>query len=295
MCSHGIQFDILKLQKLLQLDFKEVESTLTPRDAMLYALGIGVGDRTNDPRDLQYVYERGLKVFPAQANVICHPGAWMQNPELEIDWVKLLHGEQAFEVRQPLEPGKTYLGRCKITGVIDKGAGKGAQLFFRKELREKGVEDPVCTVTSTYILRGDGGCGGTGSQAPTPHALPQRLPDQTVTLEVSPRAALTYRLSGDYNPIHVDPEIASQAGFERPILHGLCTLGMATRAILQGYCADQPERLQALQLRFSAPVYPGETLATDLWRDGDVVSFCTRVSERGVMVLNHGRAVFRPA
>ena len=140
-------------------------------------------------------------------------------------------------------------------------------------------------------MRGDGGCGGTIKEAPAPHALPERAPDTSVTLTTLARAALIYRLSGDYNPIHADPALARKAGFERPILHGLCSLGVATRAVLRACCDDQPDRLRSLQLRFSAPVYPGETLITDVWRDGEVASFRTRVAERNVVVLNNGRAI----
>lgn len=280
----------MNLEQVLKLKFPELEYLATPRDAMLYALGIGVGDRPEDVRDLQFTYEQGLKMFPSQVNVICHPGSWLQNPILEIDWVKLLHGEQAFEIFKPIETGKTYTGRYKITGVQDKGPGKGALLFLRKELREKGDVRLVCTVDSTYFLRGDGGSGGTTHEAPLPHLIPERDHDTRVTLTTLARAALIYRLSGDYNPIHADPALARKAGFERPILHGLCTLGLATRAVLRACCDDQPERLRSLQLRFTSPVYPGETLITEIWRDADVVSFRARVAERNVLVLNNGRA-----
>ena len=281
----------MNLEKVLQHKFPEIEATLTPHAAMLYALGIGVGDRPEDTRDLQYVFEQGLKVFPSHVNVICHPGGWIQDPVFETDWVKLLHGEQAFEILYPVLPGKTYTGSYRVTGVLDKGAGKGALMFLRKELREKGSDTIVSTVTSTYFLRGDGGCGGTTSEAPAPHPVPDRAPDSSVTLGTLARAALIYRLSGDYNPIHADPVLARKAGFEKPILHGLCSLGVATRAIVQSCCDDQPEKLRSLQLRFSSPVYPGETLVTEIWRDAGVVSFRTKAAKRNVVVLNNGRAV----
>lgn len=281
----------MNLEKLLEFRFPQLEFTATPRDAMLYALGIGVGDRPEDAGDLQYVYERGLKLVPSYVNVICHPGGWVLDPTLEINWVKLLHGEQSFEIHQPLEAGKTYTGNFRITGVLDKGSAKGALLMMRKELRDKDSGALVSTVDATYFLRGDGGCGGTLTEAPQPHAIPERAADATVTLTTLPRAALIYRLSGDYNPIHADPELARKAGFERPILHGLCSLGVVTRAILQSCCDDNPDALRSLGLRFTSPVYPGETLATEIWRDGDEISFRTRAVERDVIVLNNGRAV----
>lgn len=284
----------MNLERLLAYRIPAATSTTTPRDAMLYALGVGVGDRPEDPKDLQFVFENGLKMLPSQVNVLCHPGAWVRDPMLDVDWVKLLHGEQGFEMLKPLRPDQTYLGETRITGVLDKGTGKGALLFARKELHE--VHDGQCgalvsTIDSTYVLRGDGGCGSTITAAPQPHALPDRAPDASVSLPTLARAALIYRLSGDYNPIHADPAVARKAGFERPILHGLCSLGVATRAVLRACCDDEPERLRSLKLRFSSPVYPGETLVTDLWRDGAEVSFRTRVAERDVVVLNNGHAV----
>jgi acyl dehydratase len=283
----------MNLAKLLQFRIPSVEAKLTARDAMLYALGIGVGDRPEDPRDLQFVYEgsRPLKVVPSQANVICHPGGWVMAPELEVDWVRLLHGEQGFEMHKPLQADTAYASSNQVLGVLDKGTGKGALLFLQKQLREVGSGDLVSTIASTYVLRGDGGCGSTLSEAPVPHAIPERAPDTSVELATLARAALIYRLSGDYNPIHADPVIARKAGFEKPILHGLCSLGVATRAVMRACCDDDPARLRSLKLRFSAPVYPGETLLTEIWRDGEEVSFRTRVAERDVVVLNNGRAV----
>lgn len=261
---------------------------------MLYALGIGIGADASAPADLQFCYEKNLKVFPAPVNVIAHPGGWIMAPELEVDWVKLLHGEQSFEIFQPLEAGKTYVGYYRVRDVLDKGEDKGALLFLEKELRDKDTNERVSLVTSTYFLRGDGGSGGTITQAPAPHNLPERPADQTLSLPTLPQAALIYRLSGDYNPIHAEPALAAKAGFERPILHGLCTLAVATRAVLKAYAGDDPARLKSLQLRFSAPVYPGETIVTKFWREGDVISFRAKVAERDLVVPNNGRAVIAP-
>jgi acyl dehydratase len=280
----------MKLDKILAHQFKDIEFTATPRDCMLYALGIGVGLRPEDQRDLQFVYEDGLKFFPSYVNVICHPGAWITAPEFEVTWVKLLHGEQSFVIHRQLEPGKTYVGSYKVNGVIDKGEGKGVMLYQQKELREKGSDDVVSTVTSTYVLRGDGGSGGTMTEAPKIHAIPERAADASCSLPTLPQAALIYRLSGDYNPIHASPTIAKKAGFDKPILHGLCTFGVATRALLQTYCGDDAAKLKSVSLRFSSPVYPGETIVTECWRDGNVVSFRAKVAERDVVVLNNGRA-----
>lgn len=284
----------MNLEKVLAYPFQPIEHTLSARDCMLYAAGIGVGERPEAAGDLQFLYEQGLTVFPSFVNVIAHPGGWVQASELDVDWVKLLHGEQSFDIRRPLEVGKTYVGTFQVTDVVDKGVGKGALIFLRKELREKDIDGVVSTVKSTYFLRGDGGSGGTTVSAPAPHALPDRPPDGQCVLPTLKQAALIYRLSGDYNPIHADPAIARKAGFERPILHGLCSLGIATRAVLKAICGDRADRLKSLGLRFSTPVYPGETVATDYWVDGPVVSFRARVLERDVVVLGNGRAEIVP-
>lgn len=283
----------MNLDKVLNKSFEPLEHQLLPRDCMLYALGIGYGDSASSPTQLQYCYEQGLKAFPALVNVISHPGAWITAPELEVDWVKLLHGEQSFEIFRPIEPNKTYVGYYRVKDVLDKGQGKGALVYLEKELREKDSNERVSLVTSTYFLRGDGGCGGSITEAPTPHPLPERAPDKVVSITTLPQAALIYRLSGDYNPIHADPVLATKAGFERPILHGLCTLAVATRAVLSAYAEEEPARLNALQLRFSAPVYPGETIVTEMWQDGEVISFRSKVAERDLIVLSNGRAVVR--
>lgn len=282
----------MNLEKLLAWKFNELEHTLSERDAILYALGIGIGAQADDPAQLQFTYEKGLKVFPSWVNVIAHPGGWIMAPELEVDWVKLLHGEQSFRIESPLQPGATYVGRYRIVDVLDKGPGKGALLYLEKQLVEKESGALAAVVTSTYFLRGDGGHGGTTSQAAPVHPVPERAPDFSLSLPTLPQSALIYRLSGDLNPIHADPVLARKAGFERPILHGLCTLGVATRAVLAACADNQPERLASLQLRFSSPVYPGETLVTDFWReDNGVLSFRSRVAERDLVVLNNGRAV----
>lgn len=284
----------MNLEKLLAWKFNELEHTLHPRDAILYALGIGIGAAADDPDELQFTYEKGLKVFPSWVNVIAHPGGWIMAPELEVDWVKLLHGEQSFRIERPLEPGKTYVGRYRVRDVLDKGPGKGALLYLEKQLFEKESQALAAVVTSTYFLRGDGGSGGTTEVADPVHPIPERAPDRTLTLTTLPQSALIYRLSGDLNPIHADPVLARKAGFERPILHGLCTLGVATRAVLAACCGNRPEALSSLQLRFSAPVYPGETLVTEFWQEDGGVSFRSRVAERDLVVLNNGRATFHP-
>lgn len=280
----------MNLEKLLALKFAPIEYRTEPRDCMLYALGLGASSDPLDPGDLQFTYEEGLRVFPSMINVICHPRAWIRAPELAVDWVRLLHGEQSFRILRPIEPDRTYVGAYRVADVVDKGAGKGAMVFTENKITDKLTGELVSIVAATLVLRGDGGSGGTRKDAPAPHPLPDRAAEHICTLGTLAQSALIYRLSGDYNPIHADPAAARKAGFDRPILHGQCTLAIATRAILRTCCDQKPEMLRSVQARFSSPVYPGETIATEIWRDGNTISFRASVPARAVTVLNNGRA-----
>tara|TARA_B110000503_G_scaffold135021_1_gene214808 strand:- start:1978 stop:2832 length:855 start_codon:yes stop_codon:yes gene_type:complete len=278
------------LDKVLNYQLKPVEHTISEKDCMLYSLGIGLGANPVDPKQLQFVYEKNLKVFPSQSVVIAHPGAWVTDPELDINWIKLLHGEQTITQHHPLQPGKTYVGNYRVLGVVDKGEGKGSILYQEKTLTDKESGKLTSTVTSSYFMRGDGGCGSSDFTPPTQVVIPERTADKSTEISTAENAGLIYRLSGDYNPIHGDPEKAKKAGFERPILHGLCTFGVATRAILDTYCDSDPEKLEFIGLRFSSPVYPGETIKVDFWEGESDIKFSATAVERGVKILNQGLA-----
>lgn len=280
----------MNFDKVLSKVLEPVEHTISEKDCMLYSLGIGLGSNPTDPKHLPFVFEKNLKAFPSQSVVIAHPGAWVTEPELEINWLKLLHGEQTITQHKPLKPGNTYIGNYRVLGIVDKGADKGSLLYQEKTLRDKQSGDLVSTVTSSYFLRGDGGCGNSGYTPPPPVIIPDTPADKSIEIQTAENAALIYRLSGDYNPIHADPEKAKKAGFERPILHGLCSFGIATQAILDSYCDFDPEKLEFLGLRFSAPVYPGENIRIDFWEAGNDINFRAYCIERGVKVLDQGLA-----
>lgn len=275
--------------RLMNRQFPLVEQRVTPKDCILFALGLGFGADPMDERQLRFVYEDGLLALPMQAVVMAYPGMWAREPDTGLDWVKILHGEQEIVLHDTLPVDGTVSGRTKITAIIDKGAGKGALLFSERTVTDAAGK-PLATLRQTTFARGDGGFGGPSGPTPEPHRLPDRAPDEVCDIATLPQAALIYRLSGDYNPLHADPKVAKAAGFKAPILHGLGTLGVAGHAILKTCCDYDPARLRALKLRFSAPVYPGETIRTEMWRDGGVVSFRARVVERDVVVLNNGRA-----
>jgi acyl dehydratase len=276
---------------LLNWKFPELEHSYTERDTMLYALGLGCGADPLDQGQLQFVYEDGLRALPSMAVVLGYPGFWISDPGTGVDWKKVLHGEQEITIFKPLPAAGTVIGRTRVTGVFDKGKDKGAVLVSERDVIDKASGDLLCRLTSTTMMRGDGGFGGPSGPLPAPHPLPDRAPDQTASIATLPQAALIYRLSGDYNPLHADPAVARSGGFDRPILHGLCTFGVVCRALLDVVCGNDPAKLRKMQVRFSAPVYPGETIVTELWREsGGVVSFRARVAQRDLVVINNGRA-----
>ncbi|MEZ5842374.1 MAG: MaoC/PaaZ C-terminal domain-containing protein [Hyphomicrobiaceae bacterium] len=277
---------VLDPARLMAHDIPEVRQRITARDCILYALSIGFGEDPLDPRQLDFVdAHRPLKIVPSMAVVLGHPGFWLGDPKLGVDAVRLVHGEQAIRLHGPLPTDGEIVAKTHVTGLIDKGAGKGALMFSEKQVHDAATGTLIATTRSTVFLRGDGGFGGPAGPSPPAQPMPDTPPDFTVTLATRPEQALLYRLNGDDNPLHSDPAVAAKAGFPRPILHGLCTAGVVTHALLRALCDYDAARLKGWQLRFSAPVYPGETIVTEIWRDG---SFRARVAERDVVVINNG-------
>ena len=278
-------------------EFPDVVQSYTARDTILYALGLGYGADPVDIADLRFVYENGLCCVPTQAAVLGSPGFFWQDPALGVDWVKIVHGEQDIRWFAPLPPAATIIGRNRIAAITDKGPGKGAIAQIVRDLIDQVSGTRIAEVRQVTFLRGEGGYSlENGVSDPPPVALPliddalgQR--HRSVELAILPQAALIYRLSGDYNPLHADPATARAAGFDRPILHGLCTYGMATRAALGAYLGNNASRLRRLAARFTAPVFPGETLTFEFWQRSDTeIAFRARVAARDVTVLNHGIA-----
>jgi len=282
---------MLDVETVMNWRFDPVEQAYSARDSMLYALGLGYGSDPMDPAALRHVYEDGLVAVPTMAVVLGNPGPWTRDPRTGIDWVRSLHGEQGLVVHAPLPPAGRVIGQCRVTGIIDKGPGKGALLMQERKLFDAATGVLLATRTTTSFLRGDGGCGAPARDQPKPPAIPDRAPDIVHDVPTRPEQALIYRLSGDMNPVHADPAVAARAGFARPILHGLCTYGIAGRALLATACAGDPARFRELHVRFSAPVLPGETIRVELWQEGAEWRLRARVVERDAVVLNNGRAV----
>ncbi len=278
----------LQADRLAQWPIPDFRHSYTAKDSMLYALSIGCGMDPTDEADLRYVYEDGLKAFPAMTHVLGYPGFWMKevDPSVGLDWKRVLHGEQTMQLVAPIPPSGTVIGRTRLTGIYDKGAGRDAVVTSRRDIVDAESGREIGHVTSMLLLRGAGGFGGPPvPAAAAARAIPYAPPDATIDLPTSPQSALIYRLMGDTNPLHASPAIAAIAGYPRPILHGLCTLGVATRAVVRAAGTDA---LRDFGARFSAPVFPGETIRTEVWRSGGSGVFRCKVLERDVVVLTNG-------
>ena len=276
--------------KLLALKIPDSEQTYGPRQAILYALSLGLGQDPMNEDELPFVYEKNLKVLPTFPVVVAGPGFWARDLDTGIDWVKVVHGEHNVVLHKPMPASGTMVSKTRVVDVVDKGLGKGALIYSERQMRDKASGELIATIRQTGFARGDGGFGGPQKATPAPHALPDRAPDVTCDLPTRPEMALLYRWNADMNPLHADPAIAKAAGYPRPILHGLATFGVAGHAILKTLCGYDPSRFKSMSGRFSKPVYPGETIRTEMWRDGPAVSFRSRVVERDEIVLNNGRA-----
>lgn len=285
----------LDYQKVKHWPIPDSIHTYTERDTILYALGVGAATQ-NPPQDPQFVFERGLKALPTQAVVLAGGAFWMADPATGIDLTRLLHGEQFLRLHRPLPPAGTLVGKHAVEEIFDKGAEKGAVMILTRRLHDQASGELVAEVAMSIFLRGNGGFGGRAEGQPKPHPVPtDRAPDASLDLITRPEQAALYRLVGaDPNPIHIDAGMAKKAGFERPILHGLCSYGVAGRAVLKLLCDNDPARLRRLDVRFASPVYPGETLRTEVWHEPGKgrAAFQVRVVERDQVVLNNGLAEF---
>jgi acyl dehydratase len=282
-----LDYDLIKAWPMAQ-----ATQRYTARDTILYALGCGAAvENPLAPDDLQYVYEKGLKALPTFAAVLGGVFNWIADPRTGIDMNKVLHGEQFLTIHRALPVEGEVVAQETVQEIYDKGAAKGAVLYVQRTIRNAADGALLATVGYSIFMRGNGGFGGSADGQPQPFAMPDGPADGAIDLVTRPEQAAIYRLSGDQNPLHIDPAVARSAGFDRPILHGMCSYGIAGRAIVKLRCGGDASRLRTLNLRFSTPVYPGETLRTEVW---DVapgqLAFRVRALERDVIVLNNGYA-----
>jgi acyl dehydratase len=278
----------INYDELMQAKSTGIQSKYSDRETMLYALGIGFMRDPMNTDELPFCYENGLKTVPTMATVI----GWGQGGTMArsgINYLMVVHGEQRLTMHKPLPSAAEVLSDERVLGVFDKGKDKGAVIVTERVMREKASGDKLCTLVSTTFARGDGGFGGPKDGAPEPHQLPTRAPDHTHACDTRADQAFIYALSGDRNPLHRDPNVAKMAGFPRPILHGLCTYGTACRAVISTICKYDPTKITGFDVRFSAPVFPGETIVTEMWVDGQIVSFRCKLTERDVVVINNGK------
>ena len=276
---------------LMSLDRDEVVQEWSWKDAAIYALGLGYGDDPLDKRQLRFLDRaQQMQAMPAMVNVLGYDGAWLRDEKTGVDYLKVVHGEQAMRMHGPLPVEGRIRAKTRIVELVDKGPGKGALIVTEREISDAETGEPIASVNHNVFCRGAGGFDGSGRQSVTMERPPERAPDGTVSVSTPPQLALIYRLSGDLNPLHSDPTVARKAGFERPILHGLSTFGIACRGMMDALCDADGSRVKGLAGRFSAPVYPGETLSIDYWTESPgKAAFEMRVPEREATVLGSGR------
>jgi acyl dehydratase len=266
-----------------------VEQSWTSRDALLYALGVGAG-----VDELQFTTENTAdtpqRVLPTMAVVLMLGGTGALREIGSFNPAMLVHGSQAIELYGEIPVEGTVSNQGTITGIYDKGSG--ALVVADVVSTDVATGTPLFKNTTSLFIRGEGGWGG--DRGPSADATPpERAPDHTVTYATRPDQALLYRLSGDRNPLHSDPSFAARGGFDRPILHGLCTYGFTGRALLHSLCDSDPARFTSMSGRFATPVYPGEELTIEIWRTDDgAASFVTKGGD-GRVVLDTGRCTFR--
>jgi acyl dehydratase len=268
------------------------ERSWTAADALLYAVGVGAG--LGDPlRELEFTTENSTgitqQVLPTFAVLIA---AGRTGRLGDFDPAQLVHAEQGFELHQPLPVAGTVRTTATVTGIYDQGSG--ALVVIESHAVDPATSQRLVTTRTGLFIRGQGGFGGPRGES-EPWPVPQRAPDVHLGQQTRPEQALLYRLSGDRNPLHADPKVAARHGFQRPILHGLCTYGFTGRALLHALCDSDPARFRSMSGRFTAPVMPGDALTVAAWIEPGAGSARFRTArEDGTVVIDRGRVRFGP-
>ncbi len=278
-------------KKALGATLPDSTGSWTRDDVILYHLGVGAGARATDPKELEYTYEKNLKVLPSfgVVPVFGSMGGFAGVPGMQINFALVLHGEQDIEVHRPIPPEAKIRSSGRIAGLYDKG--KAALIVNEIDTRLESGER-LFTNRFSIFARGEGGFGGDPGPKPGNEA-PARKPDVVAESPTLPQQALLYRLSGDKNPLHADPEFAKLGGFDRPILHGLCSFGIVCKAVVDACLGGDTSKVARYQARFSGVVFPGETLVTSAWQDGKTILISAATKERKTPVLSNAAITLR--
>ena len=258
----------LNYDELMATSVRDLKHSYSDKDTILYTQSIGLGRDPTDPRELAYVYEPALQAVPTMATVLVPD---LIPADLGWNYTQVLHAEQRLQIHRPLPAAAEIRIDKRVADVFDRGPKRGAMILFEAEARLAKDDSALFTAGATVLARGDGGFGGAPGKGPEPHRPPRREPDLACEFATRRDQALLFRLNGDRNPLHVDPRIAKAAGFPLPILHGLCTYGVAGHAVLRTICDYDLTLISGFDVRFSAPVLPGDTIRTDMWQDGNIV------------------------
>jgi acyl dehydratase len=275
----------INYEEIMSLEEKNLELSYSQRDSIIYSLGIGLGKDPMDATELKYVYENGLIAFPSMATNFQYKSPLLLKAKLNM--IMIVHGEQGVTLHQPMPASADVISDTKVVNCYDRGASKGAIIEVETNVRLKKDNSPLCTLTSKTFARGDGGFGGEDVPASIPVEL-NDTPDIIHEVTTTEDQALIFRLSGDSNPLHSDPNFAKMAGYPKPILHGLCSYGVACRSIVETLCEKDSKKLKKFNVRFSSPVFPGETIVTEMWKKDDEIHFQSKVKERDKVVLKNG-------
>src|SRR5712692_2046375 len=261
------------------------ERSWTSKDALLYAVGVGAGSVDPTGFELEFTTENSKdvvqRVLPTFAVIVGSGGNAMESVG-PFNMAMLVHGEQSIELHREIPVEGALLTTWRVVAGYDKGSA--AVVVMESVSVDQTSGEPVFTTRKSLFIRGEGGFGGGRGPSGPKNAPPDRAPDHVVTYTTRLDQALTYRLSGDRNPLHSDPEFAKMAGFPRPVLHGLCTFGFTGRALLHSLCGSDPARFKSMQVRFTQPVYPGDALTVKMWVDGDNAVFRTETQNGDTVI-----------
>ena len=280
----------INYDEIMNLTSENVEISYSDKDSILYSLGIGLGNDPMNLNELKYVYENSQSVLPSMAtNFQYHSPLLLKT---NINFIMVVHGEQRLSITNALPVSGDFIANARVIGCYDKGPARGAIIEVETTVKNKKNNEEICKLVSTTFARGDGGFGGPDSPKKEIF-IPDGEPDYVSEVSTKPDQALIFRLSGDYNPLHSDPNFAKAAGFEKPILHGMCTYGIACRSLVNEICENDASKLKRFDCRFSSPVYPGETIITEMWKKDKMIYFNSKVKERDKLVIKNGVSVIK--